>query len=90
MPRHLQLLRDLIVVDVEPGVAMVGLIHIPDITKSTRNQTFQHASVIAVGPKAEVSVGDRVLVSEYFGDVLPDEWAPWRIGRARDIVGIVK
>jgi co-chaperonin GroES (HSP10) len=83
-------LRDLLLIEPITASGMIGLIHIPDITKSTRNQTFQTAKVIASGPKAVARPGTTVFVSEYFGDEIEVDGKKLRIGRERDCVGIIE
>jgi co-chaperonin GroES (HSP10) len=83
-------LGDRIAVELLPGVGKIGLLHIPDATKSTRNQTFCRATVTARGPDAAlVNVGDTIVLSEYFGDEVEVDGKKLRIGRERDIVGLL-
>ena len=82
-------LRDLLLVRHLAKPGMIGLIHIPDVTKSTKNQTFVQAEVVAAGPAATVPKGATVLVSEYFGDEVKDDGVKYHLGRERDIVGVI-
>lgn len=82
-------LRDIIVIDPLPGAGMVGLIHIPE-TGNSRNQTHHYAMVVAAGPTAEVRAGAKVLCSDLFGVAIEHEGQKYRIGRSRDIVGVVE
>ena len=82
-------LRDLIVLDPESPPGKIGLLYIPDIKKSTKNQTFYYARVVAHGPKTVAAkTGTRVLVSEYGGDPVEDGGRKLIIIRERDIVGL--
>lgn len=91
----IRLLRDLLAVEVKTGFRLVGRLFITDRMKDTRNQTFAWGEVVAVGPKAApAAVGDTALVSEYFGQevklVQGDVVRTLRVGRIRDIVGVVR
>lgn len=83
-------LRDNIVVEPITAPGKVGLIHIPDVTKSTRNQTFNYGIVLASGKDTALAKpGDKVLVSEYAGDPFDHEGKKVFIMRERDIVGVI-
>ncbi len=84
-----QPLGDRIAIEVLPGAGMIGLIHIPDATKSSRNQTFQRALVIGAGAEVYLArVDAEVLVSEYFGDECEVDGHKFKVGRERDIVAV--
>jgi len=83
-------LRDMIAVEHVTPPGRVGLLYIPDITKSTKNQTFHHAKVLAIGGKVEtVKAGDVVMISEYAGDPFLVDGKTVHLMRERDIVGVV-
>lgn len=82
-------LRDVIVIDPMPRPEMIGGILVP-LFGNTANQAHHYAMVVAAGPKAEVKRGDRIICSELFGVVIEHEGQKYRIGRSRDIVGIVE
>lgn len=87
----LKVLSDRVAVELLPGVGMVGLLHIPDITKSSRNQTFTRAKVVAHGPKVDAAkTGCTVLVSEHFGDDVEVDGKKYKVGRERDLVGVIE
>lgn len=82
-------LSDRIVIEALPGTGMVGIIHMPN-TKNAKNQTFHYASVLAAGPKVELAkAGTKVFCSEFFGDEIECEGRKVRVGRERDIVGVI-
>jgi co-chaperonin GroES (HSP10) len=84
-------LRDVIFVTPIAREDKIGGIYITDSTKSTRNQVFVKARVVAAGPKVELAtVGKTVLLSEYWDDTKQqmDGIEVWH-GRERDIVGII-
>ncbi len=69
---------------------MQGGIHITDATKSTRNQTFQYAKVIAAGPEVELAKeGATIFISEYAVDPFLVDGKPVHLMRERDIIGVV-
>ena len=83
-------LRDNIVVEPITAPGMVGLIHIPDVKKSTKNQTFNYGTIISAGKDVVLAKpGVKVLVSEYAGDPFTHEGKQVFIMRERDIVGVV-
>jgi co-chaperonin GroES (HSP10) len=83
-------LGDRIAVLPVPGAGKIGLLFIPDATKSTRNQTFCRAKVKSAGKKVIVATEGRIIVvSEYFGDEVEVDGKKLRIGRERDIVGVM-
>lgn len=83
-------LGDRIAVEFLPGAGKIGSLFIPDATKSTRNQTFTRAKVVANGPDAKLAqAGAVAVVSEYFGDEVEVDDAKLRIGRERDIVAVI-
>ncbi len=87
----IRLLGDKIAVIPCSPQGMVGGIHIPDITKSTKNQTFHYAKVVAHGIKAVLAItGKTVLVSEYAGDEVEVDGQKVFIMRERHIVGVVE
>ncbi len=82
-------LRDLIHFEPisNPGI---GLIHIPDSNKSTKNQTFQYAKVLAAGPDVVLAKeGTTIFISEYAVEPFPVDGVPVHLMRERDIVGVV-
>ncbi len=86
---NLRPLADRIAVRPLPGSGMIGLLHIPDATQSTRNQTFCRAEVLAHGPKVKLALaGRKVIISEYFGDEIESYPESQRVGRERDIVAV--
>jgi len=83
-------LRDMIAVEHIEAPGKVGLLYIPDVTKSTKNQTFHRAKVLAVGREvATVKPTDVVMISEYAGDPFTVDGKTVHLMRERDIVGIV-
>lgn len=86
-------LGDRIAVELLPGAGKIGSIYIPDATKSTRNQTFCRAFVRSVGGGIKASNTvipcGTVVVSEYFGDEVEVDGKKLRVGRVRDIVGVL-
>lgn len=87
----IRVLSDRVAVEHLPGVGKIGLIHVPNVTKSSANQTFTHAKVVAAGPKVELAkVGRTVFVSEFFGDEVEVDGKKYWIGRERDLVGVVE
>lgn len=82
---------DRIAISLMPGLGKIGRLFIPDATKSTRNQTFCRAKVVAHGSKVQgAKEGKIIVVSEYFGDEVVIEGKTFRIGRERDIVGVLR
>lgn len=87
----IRVLSDRVAVEHLPGVGMIGAIHVPNVTKSSKNQTFTRAKVVAAGPKVELAkVGTTVLVSEFFGDEVDVDGKRYWIGRERDLVGVIE
>lgn len=94
----IRVMRDLIAVELLPGLGKVGLLFITDRMKDTRNQTFTRAKVVSIGEKAlgmnGVMLYEEVLVSEYFGQEvkLIEGDVVWklRVGRIRDIAGVFR
>ena len=83
-------LRDLILVTHDSKPGMIGRIHVPDITKSTANQTFVFATVHAAGPKVVLAKpGTTILISEYAGDPHTYDGREYWLLRERDIVGVL-
>jgi len=86
----IRVLGDRIAVTPILGTGRIGLIYIPDTTKSSRNQTFGRALVVSVGQAVKtVKVGDTLILSEYFGDEVTVEGQRLRVGRERDVTAIV-
>lgn len=83
-------LGDRIVVRPHPGAGMIGRIFIPDAKRSTRNQTFRRADVVAVGVGCSdaLKLAKTVIVSEYFGDEIEHEEQKLFIGRERDVFAV--
>ena len=83
-------LRDVIFVTPIQREDKIGGIYITDSTKSTRNQVFVKARVVAAGPKVELAtVGKTILLSEYCDDeYIMDGVTTWHV-RERDIVGVI-
>lgn len=88
---NLRMLGDNIALKLQPGAGRIGMIIIPDSQRSTRSQTFQTAKVVGeVGKNVKrVTRDSLVLVSEYFGDEVEVDGEKIRVGRERDIVGVV-
>ena len=83
-------LRDLIYFEPITPPGKIGLIHIPDATKSTRNQTFQYAKVLAAGPAVELAkAGTTIFISEYAIEPFELDGKLVHMMRERDIVGVV-
>lgn len=85
-------LRDQIVFEPITPAQKLGAIFIPDVaSKSTRNQTFQYATVIAAGPQCDlVKPGCTILLSEYAVEPFDLNGTPVHMVRERDIIGIVE
>ncbi len=84
-------LRDLIHFEPITNPGKIGLIHIPDKTKSTRNQTFQYAKVLAAGPEVvSAKAGTTIFISEYAVEPFDLHGTPVHLMRERDIVGVVE
>ncbi len=84
-------LRDLIHFQPISKPGKIGLIHVPDSTKSTRNQTFVYAKVLAAGPNVELAkAGSTIFISEYAIEPFPVDGVPVHLMRERDIVGVVQ
>ena len=83
-------LRDLIVIKPCSPVGMVDMLYVAEVTKSTKNQTFHYAKVLAHGKDVVLAfTGQTVLVSEYAGEPVEiDGEKVWTV-RERDIVGVV-
>lgn len=84
-------LRDVIFINPIERVDKVNGIYITDITKSTRNQVFVKARVLAAGPDVELAkIGTTILVTEYWDETKQqmDGLEVWH-GRERDIVGVL-
>lgn len=82
-------LRDIIVIDPIPGPETVGGIIVP-LLGNTANQAHHYAMVVYAGPKSEARPGAKIYCSELFGTPIEHEGRKFRIGRARDIAGIVE
>lgn len=83
-------LNDKIVIKPCSPVGMVDMLYVTNITKSTKNQTFHYAKVLAHGRLVELAItGATVLVSEFAGeDCEIDGEKVWTL-RERDIIGVV-
>lgn len=82
-------LRDIIVIDPIPGPETVGGIIVP-LCSNAANQGYHYAMVVYAGPKSEARPHAKIMCSELFGTPLEHEGKRYRIGRARDIVGVVE
>ncbi len=83
-------LRDLIYFQPISKPGKIGLIHVPDSTKSTRNQTFVYAKVLAAGPNVELAkAGSTIFISEYAIEPFLVDGSPVHMMRERDVVGVV-
>ena len=84
-------LRDLIVVVPVEVTDRVGSIWMPD-NKLQGLVTHYRARVLAAGPKAEefAPVGSEVHISDTFGETVEYEGKKARMGRIRDINGVVQ
>jgi len=69
----------------------IGVIFIPDGTKTQSTICHSKALVVAAGPKAvdECPVGSIVHLHEAWGDKVTHEGIDYRIGRIRDINGVL-
>lgn len=84
-------LRDMLLLKKKSQPGMIGLIHVPDVTRSSKNQTYYYAEVLAAGPKAALAkAGDTVFLSEYSGDEFELQGQKVLLTRERDIVGVVQ
>jgi co-chaperonin GroES (HSP10) len=84
-----QPLKNLILARPASPQMMQGAIHIPQ-TRSSKNQTFHWSEVISVGGKVEhCKPGDKIYVSEYWGDQIEVDGEKLTLGSERDVTAIV-
>lgn len=88
-PNMILPLRDVIVIDPMPPPEMIGGIIVP-LLGNTANQAHHFAMVVYAGPKSDARPGAKIYCSELFGTPIEHEGRKLRIGRARDIAGIVE
>jgi len=71
------------------GMAVIDGIFVSDVKKSTANQAFVLAEVVAAGPAVKIALPSYlVLVSDYFGEEVEADGRKLRIGRERDIAAV--